>query len=566
MNVARLNLVWILLIALCVSACGSGDGGSNDGVDPILVNAGSDITIDENLTVSLFGGSSGGEGDITYSWSAEPTIDIVHEDTSVTNASLIAPTVTQTTLYTISLVASDANNSSTTDSIVLTVLPVNILPVASISVAQIDGYNTNEFPTGAIIDLDASESSDADPQTDDAEITAYLWQQIAGPNLLANIDTSLSTISIVSPSLSENTSAMFRVTVSDQASATSSTDVTITLLSQAQTLPTASATLPRTVFAGELIVLEAEASSDAPDAAPFSALWTSDDSWIITDTLSFETYAQAPLVSEDSSSLISVNIEDSFRNGVSVEIETQIYAPITRLINDTGISQFANASANTSEFQIDFAGQDAQYGADIQFSSNAISKVGDGEAGFDFTRLDNNGDVLDDEDIEFNCVRDNTSGLIWQVKSNTDTSHINYVEQVFTWYDDENNGNVEGSLNADSSACNLESAQCNTQAYIEQINSVGLCSLFDWRLPTPSELQSIIHYGKTAAPMVDEEFFPFWGAGEDETLWYWTSQSSADGVSEDLARNAWAFDMNTGNDGFLDKTSENYLILVRAGR
>ena len=80
------------------------------------------------------------------------------------------------------------------------------------------------------------------------------------------------------------------------------------------------------------------------------------------------------------------------------------------------------------------------------------------------------------------------------------------------------------------------------------------------------ELQSIIHYGKTTPPLVDTEFFPFWGDNSGQPLWYWTTQSSADGVNDNNARAAWAFDMNTGNDGFLAKTTEQRVIVVRAGR
>lgn len=557
----------LAFIALMLSACGGGSGSdSSSSVDAVLVNAGANISLDEEQSANITGGASGGTGALTYSWQADASITITHDDTSLADAVITAPSVAEIREYTVSLVATDENGSSASDSFILTVNPINIAPSAVIISNDISGYASNTYPVNSNIILDGTSSSDEDPQEGTQPIFAYLWQQIAGPSLLAGIDSSAGTITLVAPTLSATQTAVFRLTVTDQELATASSDITLTLLAQDETLPEASVNLIRDVFAGELQALSGEGASLAPSASPFSATWSSSSSATINDVNEFDTYAIAPLLNEDTEVTYALSVEDSFGNIATAQSSAMVYAPIVRTVNDTGVQVFANETSVFSTYQTDFAGQDADFGADQQSQSGQVSKVGDGEAGFDFTRLDNNGDIIDNPSFEFTCVRDNTTGLIWQTKTTGDTSSSAYVEQIFTWYSEEDNGNFEGSLNEASTSCNVSSGQCNTQAYLDQINAQGMCGFYDWRLPNIREMQSIVHYGKTSTPLVDTEFFPYWGTASNNTLWYWTSQSSADGVSNDIAYNAWAVDMNSGNDGFLDKTTERKVILVRAGR
>lgn len=562
--------VMLILAILCLSACGS--GGSEDIPDTkpivqaLLVNAGSNITLDENETANLLGGSSGGQGAIIYQWQADSSIQITHGDTSVTNASLLAPSVTQVTEYSISLIATDTLGAQKTDTIILSVKPVNELPVALVQVNQISGYTINQFPVTAQIILNGSNSNDIDPQTSDAAIASFQWQQIAGPGLLAGIDSTQAIITLVSPMLNEPQQAIFRLSVTDQEQATSSTDYTVTLLSQRQTIGQVTARPIRSVFSGELVVLSAAATSLAPAALPFNALWSNTSTAQISDVTAFDTVAISPLVTENQTLIYTFNATDSFRNTVSTQLNAQVFAPVVRAINDTGVNSFANANSMSNTHQNDYPGQDASYGADRQTASGQVIKVGEGEQGFDFTRLDNNGDAVENPSFTFSCVRDNVTALVWQVKEDEDTSSINYADQAFTWFAENDNGNFNGELNTPSASCNVQSQSCNTQAYIDEINTQGLCGFFDWRLPTPNEMQSIVHYGKSNPPMVDSVFFPYLGRDNAQTLWYWTSQTSADGVNNDIANNAWAFDLQSGNDGFLLKTSEQRVILVRAGR
>ncbi|MGB3726824.1 MAG: hypothetical protein WA981_13725, partial [Glaciecola sp.] len=232
---------YFILIAsvLLLFACGGGSSADAppSTTAPIVVNAGENISLNETDSVNIAGGSSGGAGAITYSYTADSSVTITHDDTTLTSAQITAPVVTAITEYDITLTATDESGNSASDSFVLTVNPVNILPVASISANQIDNYAANNYPVTSTVVLDGQNSSDEDPQTSDAPISAYMWQQISGPSVLAGVNTSESSLSFNVPALSSLASAIFRLTVTDQENASTSADISINLLPQSDTIP-----------------------------------------------------------------------------------------------------------------------------------------------------------------------------------------------------------------------------------------------------------------------------------------------------------------------------------------
>lgn len=562
-----LKCISLTVFLLLLSACGGGGSETTtEEVTPLRINAGASIEVDEQQLVTLKGASTGGSAPVTYAWSNTANIVIDHADTSLTDASLTSPVVTQISNYILTLTVTDSQGNQASDVLTLTVNPVNLPPQANIQANQIQGYNSFNYPNGASIQLDGSGSTDTDGVSDLALITSYVWQQIAGPNLLAGIATTMNSIEFVAPVLNQTESATFRLTVTDQEGASNSRDVSLTLLPQSATLPVLTVSASPSILSGELFPLNASITSNAPDAGPFSVNWTTDSMAIIDSNTSINAYATSPLVTQTEQISIQINAQDSFRNEVIKQVNVTIHPVQVKRLNDSGVVSFVNINSVNDNYVIEYPGQDAAYGADRQVKSGTLSKTGDGEQGFDFTRLDNNGNIVSNPSFAFSCVRDNVTGLVWQVKDNQDTTSLNYTEQSFTWFSEEENGNVEGSLNTDSLACNVSNGQCNTQDYVTEMNTQGLCGFFDWRLPKPREIQSIVHYGSASQPLVDQVFFPFLGSASASELWYWTSQSSADGVLLDMANNAWAYDLYSGKDGFLSKDTLQRVILVRAGQ
>ena len=144
---------------------------------------------------------------------------------------------------------------------------------------------------------------------------------------------------------------------------------------------------------------------------------------------------------------------------------------VTGVLNDTGIvlNSAGETCGPTSE-------EDCRYGRDATVSE---PDPPDGHAGFSFTKLDSNGDALADQTQNYEtnpwaCVRDNVTGLVWEVKTtaNADDKYnlataTTYVEETF--------------------------AGCGT--------TYTVC-----RLPTVKELLGIVSLG--SAGNIDQVYFP----------------------------------------------------------
>lgn len=576
------RLLLIAAVLTVLSACGGGSGGdegTTGSASNLLVNAGPDASVTEGATYTLSADVTGGDGSYTYHWSASPTLSITHADTSVSDASFTAPEVSVLTQYSITVTVNDTSGNSDTDVTVISVTPVNVAPVAQISVPMWEGLEDNYFPGGVQVILDGSASSDEDAADTSSAITSYSWVQTSGTNVIAGEETSLSTLTITTPISNEEQTLSFTLTVTDAEGATDTETVTIYVQSEYETLPTVDAGYSQGVFSGEAIILAGQASTTISRAEPLSYSWSrsnnvtsfhvveNNDKQRVTmsaidDSDALSTFAIAPAVDEYTVVTYTLTVTDAYGNQVEDTIDVGVRAMPTPLINDTGFLQQATNNAITEAQQNEWPGQDGQRGADIVEQNGFIEKAGRGKAGFDFTRLNANGDEQDADADTWSCVRDNVTGLVWEVKS--DDGGLQDKDYTYSWYSDSTNGGYAGDEDGINTSCTL--ASCNTQAYTAAVNAQGLCGFYDWRMPTHHELFSLMHLGISDSLAIDEEYFPHTGPSTTDPVWYWTSVPSADGVNSDDAQNAWALDFVSGVDNFLNKSSAARVRLVRAGR
>ncbi len=214
--------------------------------------------------------------------------------------------------------------------------------------------------------------------------------------------------------------------------------------------------------------------------------------------------------------------------------------------NDTGALKSAESITNNLSY-CSFAillGQDCRYGRD---SNNALAKVGAGNGGFDFSKINDEGRILLADAPRWNCVLDNHTGLMWEVKLGEDSAEIRNNNNTFSWsmkqlpeYSSNNNGK-----------CNAL-GECDTQAYIDNINNNQLCGFDDWRLPTRHELQDVADYG-SYQPSIDTNFFPRTNNG-----FYWTSSIDTDDIGS-----AWLVGFNSGRVAGLSTSDASFIRLVR---
>jgi len=213
-------------------------------------------------------------------------------------------------------------------------------------------------------------------------------------------------------------------------------------------------------------------------------------------------------------------------------------------LNDTGITTCSDNSTNGLTCPIhDFPNQDAQVGRDATKNDDS-----DGHAGFSFTKISDSGATLSASATSWNCVKDNVTGLTWEVK--TTDGGLHDMNNRYTWYepDASKNGGFEGYKNGGS----CTGSDCDTNAYVTGVNAAGYCGYKDWRMPTRQELASIVDFSRVNLA-IDTTYFP-----NTQSNWFWSSSPNAYG-----SNNAWVV---TTTSGFADdyyKDDSKYVRLVR---
>ena len=552
-------------VSLLVACSGSSlDSDTDQPVPTVLVNAGANQTVNEQSVVVLNATASGTTDALTYAWSAAPTIAITHEDTSAPAASLIAPSTVSALSYTLTLVVTDGNGNQNSDTVTINVQPVNEAPTAIISVTSPTIPAQTSYSAGIEVILSASNSNDNDPPETLDPIAAWRWQQTAGNDVLDGISLDGDSIAFTTPILDDSSDLTFDVTVTDQEGAQDTASITLNILSASDTQPIVDAGVDHQVYPGEIIVLNGKASTSIPAGLPLQYSWLNDSELtpFINNRSAEQTFAIAPNVTQTQLVTFTLSTKDAFGNVVDDNISVRIKPLPLSVVNDTGVKLQASSSENGTQFQPEYPGQDGQRGRDIMSENALLEKAGRGEQGFDFTRLDAIGDEQDDEDQTWSCVRDNNTGLVWEVK--TDDTSLHGRDHSYSWLQSENNGGFAGQTGSAGDTC--ANSQCDTESFVQAVNSAGLCNFFDWRLPTHNELLSLVHFGNVAGTKIDLGYFPNTNNLISSPLWYWTSAPSADGVSDSGAQTAWAIDFETGNDNFLNKATLVKVRLVRGGR
>ncbi len=220
-------------------------------------------------------------------------------------------------------------------------------------------------------------------------------------------------------------------------------------------------------------------------------------------------------------------------------------------LNDTGVTLCADGTA--MELPCTAAtvlpGQDAFYGRDTLTADEKEDMVGAsginlrtkkinglGFNGFDFTKISNNGGELPPDTKQLGsgsndwaCTRDNVTGLVWEVKTESGLRNQNHTYSWFktgVTYDNtgtsykpkatDSLGVASGSF-ASKGVCET-AGRCDTEKFVQDVNATTpkLCGFGDWRMPTVHELQGILDLGRMR-PAIDLDYFP---NTPDVTTWW----------------------------------------------
>jgi len=206
-------------------------------------------------------------------------------------------------------------------------------------------------------------------------------------------------------------------------------------------------------------------------------------------------------------------------------------------VPDTGQTKCYN---DTEEIPCPQPG-DPFYGQDGNYTINPPS----------YTKIDAQGNDLPDDATQWVMVRDNVTGLIWEVKQNKDDvkdyTNPHDADNTYTWYDPnpETNGGYAGTPGDGT----------DTQDFIDALNQARFGGFSDWRLPTCKELETILDMGRVS-PSINSQYFT--GAVSSA---YWSSTTYAGS-----SNSAWLVIFGHGGVNADDKSYSYYVRAVRAGQ
>jgi hypothetical protein len=309
------------------------------------------------------------------------------------------------------------------------------------------------------------------------------------------------------------------------------------------------------VYAEAFVTASVTVEPAPPDAPVISVVWTGNGrltiGWAdVTDATSYSLFYATESIAalDDLANLESLNgaatVLDVTSNYTLTDLEnnTQYFLVVTALtgsvespisnelastplnpLNDTGITVSGNGTSGinaTCTKAIQNGGhvpQDCDQGRDAD-TTIAASKVGTGVAAFDYTKLGSDGSEIpvqngtwsesgtEADGTHWSCVRDNVTGLVWEIKTPTGTHSFN---NKGTWQ--------------------------NRNTLADTTNAEGLCGLTNWRVPSLTELLTIVNNGRQN-PAFDVPRFP---NGKSQS--YWTS-NPVSGVGT----NAWTVNFFAG--------------------
>jgi hypothetical protein len=136
-------------------------------------------------------------------------------------------------------------------------------------------------------------------------------------------------------------------------------------------------------------------------------------------------------------------------------------------------------------------------------------------------KVSEKGNILKANDNNHRCVIDDKSALVWEVKLSE--KGLQNTKNTYTWFDGKT-GSEDGEY---SKNCHWGEA-CNSKAFIQALNDSRLCQQNTWRVPSESELKTLLVYGDQDL-LVNAKFFP-----NTQLKTYWTVNEESANIAIDV--------------------------------
>lgn len=532
-----------LLILLCPMLFSlAGCGGSNKPTDikekkAPTVAAGEDKTVTEKSKVTIKSVGTDVDGNIvSYQWEQISGPKIQLDNTDKAEINFTAPAINSPQTLTFKILVTDNDGLVATDQILISVTtktepsPKPKPKLQKPSVVAGPDQSVKEKSKVTI------SSTASDP---DGSITSYQWRQISGAS--AQLDSAdQSELSFIAPVIGspETKLLTFEVVVTDNDGLTDADTVTVDV-----------ELIPSGVFNVSAIPGDGQVTlnwmSKEQIELRYYRVSLSDQGKSLTDQKILNEIDDTEVVIQELTNGTPYYFYlTALSSNKTIPIAAIPKSPSTGLLNDTGSTRDANYAGSNGKDCLDQTGQqDCSHGRDYHFVEGAFIKAGFGHAGFDFSVLNADGSLYvgtgDYPSNPWACIRDNHTGLVWEVKTNDGGLHD--MNKGYRWGGKTAKGKGFGDYYSD------------WDVLVDGSNSELLCGYSDWRVPSLKELQGLVNYAANM-PTINTQLFP----NTNNFSIFWSSSPSAP-----ISTHAWYVFFGEPVSNYQPRNKESSVRLVR---
>ena len=283
------------------------------------VSAGNDMSVNEQTSVSLAGVGSDADGTIAaYSWAQSSGSTVTLSDSSSATPNFTSPILTASEQLHFALTVTDNEGLAATDSVVVTVNPVNAAPELSAGDDQVTQSNSTVTLAGSASDTDGT-------------ITATSWIQTQGITVALADSNAIST-TFTAPEVSESETLSFTLTATDNEGSSSTDSVTITV-NRANTAPTAEAGNEQIVTAQSNVTLSGSGTDSDGEIVQYQ--WTQTAGANVTIINSDNATASFTAPNEASQLTFELQVTDNQGATASDTVNIQVSDPHTFALIDS---------------------------------------------------------------------------------------------------------------------------------------------------------------------------------------------------------------------------------------
>ncbi len=345
-----------LVVVILLSGCPGGGGSANK---PPVADAGADQQVDEQVLVTLDGSASyDSDGTIaTYRWVQTDGLPVTLTGSETPHPSFTAPTLTTQQTLTFRLGVSDNAGLIASDTVSITIVPVNNAPTPNAGSDQ-------NVPELSVVSLDGSASLDSD-----GTLVGYQWTQTGGTPVTLSAAESVQP-HFTAPARVTAQTLTFELRVTDNEGASASAQVSVTVY-PVNAAPQADAGSDQQVDEQTQVTLDGSASQDS-DGSLVTYHWsqTAGSAVVLNNADTPQASFTAPTLTTATTLTFELRVTDNEGASATAPVNVTVNPINTPPIADAGSAQSVDVQTLVT---LDATGSNDSDGAIVGYLWSQVS-------------------------------------------------------------------------------------------------------------------------------------------------------------------------------------------------